>query len=287
MSYGSPSGWYPNLLSYICRLFYLGDRYFGSQFQPGLTTVQEELINALSKWSKETHTTKTVQLAGRTDKGVHSFGQVVQIHMNRTIRIDEINDYLPDDIILWAHAPIRNDFRPRFDALMRHYRYFFYDIQENPDIRSMRLALQDIIGSHDFSSLAKPDGDRPTTTTIINASLSKIDNTLHMDMFGTNFLWKLVRKTATLLIKIGQGELNHKIIKHILETKEVLPSGVMPAAPEALVLMETVVPIQFNTSKHALRRIQNHLNNRIKYLGRFHHTLSSFSDYFSFQGNLS
>ena len=110
--------------NHLARVFYLGGRYHGSQYQPGLNTVQGELIKALTEWSGEDHSTQTVQLAGRTDRGVHSIGQLVMINTEEQFSIDKINRHLPDDILLWASTKAPPGFAPRYDVLMRHYRYY-------------------------------------------------------------------------------------------------------------------------------------------------------------------
>ena len=56
------------MTDHLARLFYLGDYYYGSQVQPGLKTVQGELIDAVQTWSNEPHSKQTVQLSGRTDR---------------------------------------------------------------------------------------------------------------------------------------------------------------------------------------------------------------------------
>ena len=83
------------MADYLARLFYLGEYYYGSQLQPGLKTIQGELIDALETWSKEPHSKQTVQLSGRTDRGVHSFGQLVMISTDKQFNIDTINKHLP------------------------------------------------------------------------------------------------------------------------------------------------------------------------------------------------
>ncbi len=270
------------MTSYIARLFYLGDRYHGSQCQPGLNTVQSELIEAVKQWSGTPHSTQTVQLAGRTDRGVHSVGQIVQILSEKELEIDRINRHLPWDITLWACAEAPYDFRPRFDVLMRHYRYYFESPFSHLDLSSMRRALQLLIGSHDFSLLSKPDGNRPTITTILNGCLTEHKGTLTIDLFGTNFLWKLVRKTVSLLLQIGTGASKLDIITDIISGRDTIPGGIRPAPPECLVLIETVVPIRMKSTKHAKKRIQKHVSSHLRSLERSKTTIAAVNeDYFS------
>lgn len=263
------------MTAYIGRLFYLGTRYYGSQLQPGFTTVQGELIRGIEEWSKESHDTQTVQLAGRTDRGVHSLGQIVLIRTERKLDIDRINSHLPDDIILWASAAVAEDFNPRFDVLMRHYRYYLHPKKPNINIHAMRMALQAVIGLHDFSSLSKPDGNRPTTATILNTSIMEHDDILTIDLFGTNFLWKLVRKIISILVQIGEGQFDSGIIYSILQEQYTIPSGITPAPPESLVLVETITPIRMKQSKHALTRLRKNLDSMVYSLERIYTSLTA------------
>ncbi|MHA2020516.1 MAG: tRNA pseudouridine(38-40) synthase TruA [Candidatus Thorarchaeota archaeon] len=273
--------------SYITRLFYLGDRYHGSQFQPNLITVQGELIEALNQWdpkSKTDYSTQTVQFSGRTDRGVHSIGQIVLIQTEKKLDIDRVNRHLPSDIALWASTLAPSNFNPRYDVLMRHYRYYFDVDSSDMDLQSMRTAAQLLSGTRDFFLLSKPDGDRPTTTTILNASLLESDDGLTMDIFGTNFLWKLIRKTVSLLLQIGTGVMNIQTFSNHLNGHDIIPGGIEPAPPECLVLVETAIPIRMNTSRYALSRIQKQLSAHLNYLKRSRRTLSAISDdYFSHQ----
>ena len=239
--------------------------------------MQGELIEAISQWSKESHSSQTVRLSGRTDRGVHSIGQIVHIVSEKELNIDKVNRYLPDDITLWAVALAPHDFNPRFDVLFRHYRYYFDADSSFPNLHSMRLAVQLLCGTHDFHLFSKPDGNRPTTTTILNACLSETDNRLILDIFGTNFLWKMVRKTVSLLIQIGNETLELDAFSDALLSRSGIAGGIRPASPEGLVLMETAIPMRMKASKYALARIQNHLRDRQDYLQKSYQTLAAIS----------
>ncbi|MHA2396020.1 MAG: tRNA pseudouridine(38-40) synthase TruA [Candidatus Thorarchaeota archaeon] len=265
----------------MSRLFYLGNRYHGSQYQPGLITIQGELIEALSTWSGEQHSAQTVQLSGRTDKGVHSIGQLVMITTDQQFSIDKINRHLPDDIILWASTEAPPKFVPRYDVLMRHYRYYLDTSWTTLNLEVVKKAITLLIGSNDFSQLAKPDAGRNTITTILNISIHDYNGTYYLDIFGTRFLWKLVRKMVTLLTEIGTGRINIEVIDDILSGQKVLPSGIQPAPPENLVLVETVVPFEMKTSKYAIRIIRKQLNDQLEQYRRSIRTVNSVIDYFS------
>ncbi|TFG35077.1 tRNA pseudouridine(38-40) synthase TruA [Candidatus Thorarchaeota archaeon] len=254
------------MTNYLARLFYLGDNYYGSQKQPGFKTVQGELIDAIETWSNENHSSRTIQMSGRTDRGVHALGQVVMITSEKPLTVDGINKFLPDDIILWARAKAPEGFRPRSSPLLRHYRYFLGDEWKELDIGRVRHAISKLAGSRDFGMLSKPDERRNTVTTVLNMYIENISGVSFLDVIGTSFLWKFVRKVVTLLMEIGLGTLDSGVINEITHgVKRTIRSGIEPAAPENLLLLETIVPVRFIPSKYGLRKIQKILNDRFNY----------------------
>ncbi|GAH31319.1 unnamed protein product, partial [marine sediment metagenome] len=174
------------------------------------------------------HSTQTVQLSGRTDRGVHSIGQLVMITTEEQFNIDKINRHLPDDIILWASTKAPPNFVPRYDVLMRHYRYYLDKSWANLNLDVVKKTAALLIGSNDFSQLAKPDAGRNTITTILNLSLHDYNGTYFLDIFGTRFLWKLVRKIVTLLNEIGNEVIKPEVINDILSGQKAIPSGIQP-----------------------------------------------------------
>jgi tRNA pseudouridine38-40 synthase len=269
------------MADYLARLFYLGDYYYGSQLQPGLKTVQGELIDAMHAWSKESHSKQTVQLSGRTDRGVHSFGQLVLLTSNKQLNIDQINKHLPEDIILWAKTRAPEGFRPRSSALMRHYRYYLGPIWKDIDHDQVKKGISLLIGSKDFNMLSKPDG-RNTVTTILNISTGEDSGIPFLDVVGTSFLWKFVRKTVTVLTEIGLHRMEPDVILEVIQgIRKRNRGGIEPAPPENLILMETIVPFPLIPSKYGLKRVQKIVNDRLDFIRRTSNTLSGFSSYLS------
>jgi tRNA pseudouridine38-40 synthase len=267
---------------YLVRLFYLGNHYHGSQMQPGLVTVQGELIKALSKWSGEAHSSHTVQMSGRTDCGVHSLGQLVMISTDKHLSLERINKHLPNDIVLWAWTEAPEGFKPRSSALMRHYRYFLDESLNTINHDCIGKAISLLVGSNDFHFLSKPDERRNTVTTVLNVSIGEVSGIKYFDFYGTSFLWKFVRKAVTLLNEIGLNNMKPETILEVIDGKKgVVRGGIQPAPPENLVLMETVVPFRFTTSKYAVRKIQKLLSRRRDSLRRSALTLSGITDHFS------
>jgi tRNA pseudouridine38-40 synthase len=247
-----------------------------------LKTVQGELIKAFHKWSGETYSQETVRFSGRTDRGVHSIGQIALVTSKIDLNLDRINRYLPDDIILWAVAIVPEGFHPRHDIILRHYRYYLDKSTIQLDLSSIKKAAQILIGSHDFSLLSKPEPNRDTNTTILNIYVKEQSTYLVIDFFGTRFLWKLVRKIVTLFKIIGSGIYSPYIIKDLLEKQDAIQGGIEPAPPECLFLVESAVLFKMRTSKYALAKIRKYLRTQLNVLDRHFKTFSAVTnDFFS------
>jgi tRNA pseudouridine38-40 synthase len=267
------------LSTYLVRVFYIGTKYYGSQWQPDAKTIQGELIDAIEEWDGQKHSIEDVQLSGRTDKGVHSIGQIGLIVTDKKMDLDQINRHLPDDISIWAYVEAPDGFKPRFNVLARHYRYYYRITGDIFDIENIRVGVQKLIGSHNFALISKPDGDRNTIATILNASVQAYNDVLIFDFIGTRFLWKLVRKSVSLLLQIGHGKHSPEIVSDLLSL-EPTAGGIEPAPPEGLVLVESIVPIFMQQNKNAIHRIKRYLEENIAYFTRMNDTLNGVNDDF-------
>ena len=79
---------------------YDGTNFYGWQIQKKGRTVQGEIEAAFKKFTKNQKI--TLIGSGRTDSGVHSFGQVANIHLNTEMSVDQlikaINGNLDKDV---------------------------------------------------------------------------------------------------------------------------------------------------------------------------------------------
>jgi tRNA pseudouridine38-40 synthase len=211
----------------------------------------------------------------------------MMIESDIPIDLDQINRHLPEDITLWAHAPAPLGFKPRFNTLVRHYRYYHPIERGKLDTKAIDQSIKHLIGTHDFSLLSKPDGDRPTIATILNAHVSIRENMLTLDVFGTNFLWKLVRKTVTLLLRIGNREFRPNIVSELINQQTRLPDGIRPAPPEGLLFVEAITPIQMIQHPNALKRIKKQLYDKKIFYFRSFSTIEEITSNFLFDRRLS
>lgn len=177
------------------KISYLGHKYYGftGLMEGTVPTIEGELFKALTickmipgvdlcGWSK----------AGRTDKGVSGFGQVVSLWIKTKLpaghpstldwdaikglnnelygdheildhdsTVDEydylslINRLLPPEIRILAWTPVAQTFDARFSCKWRKYKYFFP--VRGLDIPKMKIAARNFIGTSDCRFICKLD----------------------------------------------------------------------------------------------------------------------------------
>jgi tRNA pseudouridine38-40 synthase len=99
---------------------YDGSRFAGWAAQAGARTVQAELERALGVVLRRRSVPLTV--AGRTDAGVHAWGQVAS-YTGPVARVAGLNALLPDDVAVLSCSAASPGFDARRDATSRAYCY--------------------------------------------------------------------------------------------------------------------------------------------------------------------
>ena len=102
------------------RLEYDGRGFAGWASQPGRRTVQDEVERALAVVLRVPGIAVTV--AGRTDAGVHAWGQVAS-YVGPPARVESLNALLPDDVAVLSCAAVDDGFDARRSATSRAYCY--------------------------------------------------------------------------------------------------------------------------------------------------------------------
>ena len=152
------------------KIGYIGPNFHGFQRQPDLRTVEEEWIYHLRKLDYIDDLKKSrFRIAGRTDAGVHSLGNVISFQSEKEVRVNEINNSLPDDIQILAKAPVRFGFKPRY-AEMRQYRYLLF--RDDLDIDKLNEVAEVFKGTHNFTNFTKRF-QKTTTRTIADIKISQ------------------------------------------------------------------------------------------------------------------
>ncbi len=182
---------------------YDGTDFSGSQLQAEGKgrTVQGELEGAVARIAGEA---VRVALAGRTDSGVHAWGQVASLDFPERARLDTpesvrraLNAVLPPDLGITSAEVAPPEFHARFSARKRAYRYLLWNAQERLpllsryslhvkqrlDVEAMSRAASLLVGTHDLAAFAGqgmgvPGGeeDKPSTVrTVYVVKLTRLD----------------------------------------------------------------------------------------------------------------
>ena len=106
------------------ELEYDGSAFRGWARQPGLRTVEGAVRDALGALYASYD---ALEVAGRTDTGVHATGQVASVVVTGGPPPDRaaaaLNTRLPEDVAVIAVEEVPAEFSARFSALARSYRY--------------------------------------------------------------------------------------------------------------------------------------------------------------------
>lgn len=221
-------------MRYKCTVSYDGTLFHGFQTQGELRTVQKEIEEVLMHALKKKI---TIYASGRTDAGVHAYGQV--FHFDSDVVMKEwnmqnaLNSRLPSDIYIRNVEIVDEDFHSRFnthskeyhylidfneyDPLKRNYRFFYR--YKNLDIEKMIEASRIFIGEHDFKSFTKNKTIINTKRTIYSIDFVMENDLLTIKFHGNGFLHNMVRILVAMLIEVGRNKYSVEDLKAILSAK--------------------------------------------------------------------
>ncbi len=224
------------------RTSYLGDHFCGSQMQAEARTVEGEFVAACirCKLFDDYHRAGFLS-AGRTDRGVHSRGQIIAFTTGAPERaVTALNWQLPPDCFVTGVAEVPPEFHPRYDARSRTYRYYFG--RHDLDARAMDRAAHHFCGTHNFSLFARVRDKNPIRT-VISSFISEEDGFCFFEVTAESFLWHMVRYMASALLQIGTAEKDGDIITARLSGDDTGPLS--PAPPGGLILWNVDCGISF------------------------------------------
>ncbi|MFX0074835.1 MAG: tRNA pseudouridine synthase A, partial [Candidatus Hermodarchaeota archaeon] len=193
---------------YLFKFYYIGSKkYYGSQRQLNYDTIEQSLITALQK-KNYIHDIKQsgFEVASRTDRYVSARGSAFSFSTDKAPNLMEINSVLPKHIGVWAFAKIPLDFLSRFNAVVRHYKYFIPYAQKSYDIKMMKKACKTLEGRHDFKNFSKYDKDEDKTVRDLMQASLKIDGDfIIFDFKSRAFLRQQIRRMIAKILEIGLG----------------------------------------------------------------------------------
>lgn len=185
-------------------LEYDGAAFAGSQRQRGARTVQGELEAALGALTGQP---VRAAFAGRTDAGVHAWGQVAAATVEtplepRQVR-EALNARLTAELAVRAVVEVPLTFDPRRQVRRRWYRYLIHNgagrsplwrgrawhLPEPLRLAALEEAAAMLVGERDLASFSGPlAAGRGTVRRVFRAAWSRRGRLLAFDMEATAFL---------------------------------------------------------------------------------------------------
>ena len=219
------------------RVSYDGTRYHGFQRQtPPVVAVQNVLEDALQKVCGE-----RVELAaaGRTDTGVHAYGQVVNFFTDGRIPVARlpraVNGLLPPDIAVTGAWEAARDFSARHSATGKAYLYrieqcrapnpftrrYAWQLFRPLDTAAMRAALLLLVGTHDYSSFRAAGGaPMSPVRTLDEIRLDEEGDRLSCYIHGNGFLYHMVRNIMSTVVHVGLGRISKERFAEIFAARD-------------------------------------------------------------------
>lgn len=216
---------------------YDGSRYKGFQrLKDNDMTIQGKIEAVLSKMTGE-----DIEIigSGRTDMGVHAYGQVANFKTKSDIHINKMKsylyEYLPEDIVISEIEEVEDRFHSRYNAKSKVYLYKIYNdefhdpflrkytnhIPKKLDIDLMKEASKYLIGEHDFTSFASSKSKKKSNVRNIHSiEIYEKNNLIEVFVEGDGFLYNMVRIIVGALIDVGSQRKAPIDIKYMLEQKD-------------------------------------------------------------------
>jgi len=192
----------------------------------------------------------TINVSGRTDKGVHAREQVISFSFpeNKNIELDlcrllyNCNKKLNPEIVVTNCEVANEEFHARFSAKARTYRYFIdcntapsifssrfaWHLARDLDIDAMSIAAKHFVGEHDFTSVCKKDDSMEHNIRevfeagfIVDESSFGSDHQLLCFQITANaFCWNMVRSIVGVLIDVGTRKITQEDVQNLLQVKQ-------------------------------------------------------------------
>ena len=230
---------------FAATVSYDGTDFAGSQRQANDRTVQEELETAaMSLFGVPVR----VDMAGRTDSGVHAVGQVAAFGAETALDAATVgralNAHLPDDVAVRDVREVVAGFDPRRWARRRWYRYSIWNhearspllrrtvwhVRGSLDHQAMQQATNALAGRRDFAACAgRLEEGRTSVRTIFTAGWRCESSVLLFDIEADAFLPQMVRRLTGAIVRVGRGSLEVEEFVHLLRQADTGSIG--PTAP--------------------------------------------------------
>ncbi len=209
-------------------LEYDGTHFAGWARQPGERSVEEVLERALETVLREP---LKVTVAGRTDRGVHAWGQVVS-YEHEAVDPLRLNGLLDDDIAVLASEPALDGFDARRDAIGRTYCYRVLARRARSVFERGRAfwwpgaldraALEEcaaaVVGKHDFTAFTPTETEHTRfERTVRRADWRVVGDVLELWIEADTFMRHMNRILVGTMLDVASGRSTVEEFERLLE----------------------------------------------------------------------
>jgi tRNA pseudouridine38-40 synthase len=242
---------------------YDGSAFHGWARQPGLTTVQQTLEEALWR-ALALPEVPTVTVAGRTDAGVHARGQVAHVDVRAAnwtaaagSAAHRLSRILPPAVRVTSLGPAPAGFDARFSALWRRYSYRVCDDESRADplrrhdtlwynrhldLDRMNQAAEACVGEHDFAAFCRSREGATTIRELRQLHWARAEPGVAVaTVVADAFCHNMVRALTGALLSVGDGTKPPEWLGQVLAARDRDPA-VRVAPPHPLCLEEVRYP---------------------------------------------
>jgi tRNA pseudouridine38-40 synthase len=241
-------------------LEYDGTDFAGWASQPGLRTVQEVLERALRTILGATGADgepPALTVAGRTDRGVHAWGQVASCQHEAVVDPLRLNGLLGEDASILAAEPAPAGFDARRDATSRTYCYRVLT-RRSRSVFERRYALwwpgeldrgaldecaRALLGRHDFTAFTPADTDHVRfERNILRAEWRRYGDLLELWIEADTFMRHMNRILVGTMLEVASHKRTVAELERLLEGRPRAQAG--PTAPaHGLALASVAYPL--------------------------------------------
>lgn len=238
---------------------YDGRPFVGWQRQENGQSVQGVLEQAIARFAPEDHVGVTG--SGRTDAGVHAFGQVAHFDTGRDMSSDEVQGAInhhvkPHPVSVISVEKVDEDFNARFSAEKRHYVYKIcnrrapltfdkglkWHVKTPLDADAMHEAAQLLVGRHDFTTFRHAHCQaKDPVKTMDYLRVERLGGEVHLFAGARSFLHHQIRSITGTLKLVGDGKWSSADVQAALDAKDRSALG-LNAPPDGLYFVNVEYP---------------------------------------------